>query len=98
MTRTYFKLAQRPDSGGVTELTRLVSSLLGNIEAGGERTVRAATDLVSHAEHGPDSAVWLATTSPELATEVRRIAPRYARMAEIIRGSLRITIENGGHE
>lgn len=37
-----------------------------------------ATDLVSQAEHGPDSAVWLATTSSDLAAEVQRLVPRYA--------------------
>ena len=37
-----------------------------------------ATDLVSQAEHGPDSPVWLVTTSPRLAAEVLRLAPRYA--------------------
>lgn len=37
---------------------------------------RVTTDLVSQAEHGPDSPVWLATTSSYLATDVRRLAPR----------------------
>lgn len=36
---------------------------------------RVATDLVSQAEHGPDSPVWLATTSSDLAGEVLRLAP-----------------------
>jgi len=36
---------------------------------------RVATDLVGQAEHGPDSPVWLVTTSPELAAEVARRVP-----------------------
>lgn len=39
---------------------------------------KVVTDLVSQAEHGPDSPVWLATTSSDLATAVQRLAPRYA--------------------
>lgn len=39
---------------------------------------RVVTDLVSQAEHGPDSPVWLATTSLHLANEVQRLAPDYA--------------------
>ena len=34
-----------------------------------------ATDLVSQAEHGPDSPAWLVTTSRELAEEVMRLVP-----------------------
>jgi len=34
-----------------------------------------ATDLISQAEHGPDSPVWLVTTSSDLAREVDRLAP-----------------------
>jgi sulfopropanediol 3-dehydrogenase len=39
---------------------------------------RVAVDLVGQAEHGPDSPVWLVTTSRELATEVARIVPGLA--------------------
>lgn len=39
---------------------------------------RVVTDLVSQAEHGPDSPVWLATTSLHVANEVQRLAPDYA--------------------
>jgi len=39
---------------------------------------RVAVDLVGQAEHGPDSPVWLVTTSPELATEVARRVPELA--------------------
>ena len=39
---------------------------------------RVATDLVSQAEHGPDSPVWLATTSSHLASEVLLLAPQLA--------------------
>lgn len=34
-----------------------------------------AWDLVGQAEHGTNSPVWLVTTSPELAAEVRRLVP-----------------------
>jgi len=37
-----------------------------------------AVDLAGQAEHGPDSPVWLFTTSRELAAEVERIMPRVA--------------------
>lgn len=40
--------------------------------------LRVATDLVSQAEHGPDSPVWLATTSAELATRVNELTPQLA--------------------
>ena len=36
---------------------------------------RVATDLVGQAEHGPDSPVWLVTTSADLAAEVARLTP-----------------------
>jgi sulfopropanediol 3-dehydrogenase len=39
---------------------------------------RVATDLVGQAEHGPDSPVWLVTTSAELAAEVARRVPELA--------------------
>lgn len=39
---------------------------------------RVAIDLVSQAEHGPDSPVWLVTTSHELAADVERLVPIYA--------------------
>lgn len=37
-----------------------------------------AIDLVSQAEHGPDSPVWLVTTSESLASEVAGLVPRVA--------------------
>ena len=37
-----------------------------------------AIDLAAQAEHGPDSPVWLFTTSPELAETVARIMPKIA--------------------
>ncbi len=40
---------------------------------------RVATDLVGQAEHGPDSPVWLVTTSTELAAEVALRVPELAR-------------------
>lgn len=40
---------------------------------------RVATDLVGQAEHGPDSPVWLVTTSAELAAEVGRRVPDLAK-------------------
>jgi sulfopropanediol 3-dehydrogenase len=39
---------------------------------------RVATDLVGQAEHGPDSPVWLITTSSPLAEEVDRRVPELA--------------------
>ena len=39
---------------------------------------RVATDLVGQAEHGPDSPVWLVTTSPVLATDVAHRVPELA--------------------
>ncbi len=36
---------------------------------------RVATDLVGQAEHGPDSPVWLVTTSAELAEQVAQRVP-----------------------
>ncbi len=39
---------------------------------------RVATDLVGQAEHGPDSPVWLVTTSPELAADVAQRVPDLA--------------------
>lgn len=36
---------------------------------------RVATDLVGQAEHGPDSPVWLVTTSAELAADVSKRVP-----------------------
>lgn len=39
---------------------------------------RVATDLVGQAEHGPDSPVWLVTTSLELGEEVARRVPELA--------------------
>lgn len=39
---------------------------------------RVATDLVGQAEHGPDSPVWLVTTSADLAAEVAQRAPDLA--------------------
>lgn len=39
---------------------------------------RVAIDLVGQAEHGPDSPVWLVTTSRELGDEVAVLAPRLA--------------------
>lgn len=39
---------------------------------------RVATDLVGQAEHGPDSPVWLVTTSAELADQVARRVPGLA--------------------
>lgn len=39
---------------------------------------RVATDLVGQAEHGPDSPVWLVTTSKELADEVALHVPELA--------------------
>lgn len=38
-------------------------------------THRVATDLVGQAEHGPDSPVWLVTTSAELAAQVTQRVP-----------------------
>ncbi len=38
-----------------------------------------AVDLVSQAEHGPDSPVWLVTTSPDLADQVLQLVPTLAR-------------------
>ncbi len=47
-----------------------------------------AVDLVSQAEHGTDSPVWLATTSADLANEVARLVPLYAEaLPEPARGS-----------
>ncbi len=40
---------------------------------------RVATDLVGQAEHGPDSPVWLVTTSAQLATDVGELVPQLAR-------------------
>ena len=40
---------------------------------------RVATDLVGQAEHGPDSPVWLVTTSPALAADVAARVPELAR-------------------
>ncbi len=40
---------------------------------------RVATDLVGQAEHGPDSPVWLVTTSAALAEEVAKRVPDLAR-------------------
>ncbi len=40
---------------------------------------RVATDLVGQAEHGPDSPVWLVTTSTELARDVAQRVPDLAR-------------------
>jgi histidinol dehydrogenase len=40
---------------------------------------RLALDLLNEAEHGPDSAVILLTTSEAIATEVRERLPRYLR-------------------
>jgi len=37
-----------------------------------------ATDLIGQAEHGPDSPVWLVTTSADLAAEVARLAQVHA--------------------
>ena len=37
-----------------------------------------ATDLIGQAEHGPDSPVWLVTTSTDLAAEVLRLAQVHA--------------------
>ena len=37
-----------------------------------------ATDLIGQAEHGPDSPVWLVTTSADLASEVLRLAEVHA--------------------
>ncbi len=49
---------------------------------------RVATDLVGQAEHGPDSPVWLVTTSAELADAVARLAPELAgRLPEPARSS-----------
>ncbi len=39
---------------------------------------RVATDLVGQAEHGPDSPVWLVTTSANLAAQVARRVPTLA--------------------
>ncbi len=39
---------------------------------------RIAVDLVGQAEHGPDSPVWLVTTSADLAAEVARRVPELA--------------------
>ena len=39
---------------------------------------RVAVDLVGQAEHGPDSPVWLVTTSRELAEEVAALVPGIA--------------------
>lgn len=39
---------------------------------------RVAVDLVGQAEHGPDSPVWLVTTSAELGAEVARRVPALA--------------------
>ncbi|WGV15595.1 histidinol dehydrogenase [Fuscovulum ytuae] len=40
--------------------------------------VIVAWDLIGQAEHGANSPVWLVTDSPELATEVARLAPLFA--------------------
>lgn len=49
---------------------------------------RVATDLVGQAEHGPDSPVWLVTTSSDLAAEVARRVPELADdLPEPARGS-----------
>ncbi len=37
-----------------------------------------ATDLIGQAEHGPDSPVWLVTTSEALARQVMELAPKLA--------------------
>ena len=42
-------------------------------ESGDARLI--ATDLVSQAEHGPTSPVWLVTTSRELGERVLRLVP-----------------------
>lgn len=41
---------------------------------------RVATDLVGQAEHGPDSPVWLVTTSAELAAQVAQRVPALASL------------------
>ncbi len=47
-----------------------------------------AMDLVGQAEHGPNSPVWLVTTSARLAEEVRRLVPTCAaRLPEPNRGN-----------
>ncbi len=40
--------------------------------------VMVATDLIGQAEHGPDSPVWLVTTSPELAQATDELCKRHA--------------------
>lgn len=58
---------------------------------------RVATDLVGQAEHGPDSPVWLVTTSPELAAEVARRVPALANeLPEPARTSATTAWENHG--
>ena len=45
-----------------------------------------AADLAGQAEHGPDSPVWLVTTSRELAEQVLQIMPRViADLPEVAR-------------
>ncbi len=58
---------------------------------------RVATDLVGQAEHGPDSPVWLVTTSTELANEVARLVPQLAaELPEAARASATTAWENHG--
>ena len=48
---------------------------------------RVATDLVSQAEHGPDSPVWLVTTSADLASDVAKLVPTLAESLPDLAGT-----------
>lgn len=58
---------------------------------------RVATDLVGQAEHGPDSPVWLVTTSAALAADVAQRVPELAaRLPEPARSSALTAWEHHG--
>ncbi len=61
---------------GIDVIAGPTESMIVADETANPQTV--AVDLVSQAEHGADSPVWLATTSAELANEVARLVPLYA--------------------
>lgn len=71
---------------GIDAIAGPTESMIAADETADALTV--ATDLVGQAEHGPDSPVWLVTTSKALADEVLELAPKLAaELPEPARGS-----------
>ena len=61
---------------GIDAIAGPTESMIAADETADAHTV--ATDLIGQAEHGPDSPVWLVTTSESLGNDVMDLAPKLA--------------------